>query len=279
MDYYNAHNQEIEYNNIKFHELWNEWQNTKENSNLTQSTLNGYNFAFSKIPTEIKEKTFKHITYKDLELMFENMKKNKVNHSTIAKVKNSLSQLYRYASKVDITEKNLALLVDIGKAPIAPIPLTLESELDDIIARIDTSKGIQAYTLKIVLMLCLNGCRINEFLNLKTEDIDLKNSIIYIRQSKTEAGVRRIPIHNEVYEIYSKLYNEDNTYFLTRYGTNKKISYQHFLYNYWNVLKKSLDWNEELTPHNCRKTCASLLRRFNVNSTYQKLILGHNGAL
>lgn len=37
--------------------------------------------------------------------------------------------------------------------------------------------------------------------------------------------------------------------------------------------------NLAATPYNTRKTCSSMLKKYGVDATYQKLILGHEGFL
>lgn len=283
LDKYNANKEHIniEFNKIKFNELWDKWQETKDNSNLSDSTKKGYKFAFDKITDNIKYNVFVNITFDDLQTMINDLKRDGKNYNTLRKVKNSLSQLYKYAIKNDITNKNYAELLELGKSPRKGETLILkEAELKQIQNILSTEKNEDTLlTAQIIYMLCYNGCRISEFLDLKTEDIDIKNKIFYIRKSKTEAGVRRVPIHNGLINIYEKIYNENNTYFLINPNTGKKFTYANFRDSYWDRLRTLLNWNEDLTPHNCRKTCASLLKKYEVDPTYQKLILGHEGAL
>ena len=128
-------------------------------------------------------------------------------------------------------------------------------------------------------MLIFNGCRISEFLNLKTCNVNLKEHYIKITDAKTEAGDRLIPIHQGVLNIYQELYDPNNEYFLINPNNNKKFSYANFRDSYFDQFRSLLKLDDEITPHNCRKTFSSLLKRFNADPTYQKLILGHEGAL
>ena len=283
LEAYNRNKEHInlEFNKIKFCDLWDKWQETKENGNLTESTIKGYKFAFDKIPDNIKYNIFVNITFDDLQKMINELKKEGKNYNTLRKIKNSLSQLYKYAIKNDITSKNYAELLELGKSPRKGETLILkDEELKQIQELLTNEKNKDTLiTAKIIYMLCYNGCRISEFLDLKTKDIDLKNRIFYIRESKTEAGVRRVPIHEGLYNIYQSLYDENNIYFLINPRTGKKFTYANFRDSYWDRIRVLLNWNEDLTPHNCRKTCASLMKKYEVDPTYQKLILGHEGAL
>jgi integrase len=135
------------------------------------------------------------------------------------------------------------------------------------------------FTIKTVLMLIYNGCRISEFLSLKTADVNLSEQYFEIKEAKTEAGIRKVPIHKCMLRYYQDFYDSNNEYLLTNPKTKKKYSYANYRDSYFDRLKIELEWDEDITPHNARKTCASLLKKYGVDATYQKLIIGHEGAL
>ena len=51
---------------------------------------------------------------------------------------------------------------------------------------------------QIVLMLIYNGCRISEFLDLKKENVHLEEQYFDVIASKTENGLRKVPIADKV---------------------------------------------------------------------------------
>lgn len=280
---YNANKEHIniEFSKIKFCDLWNKWQETKDDKELSESTLKGYKYSYDKIPDNIKNKIFVNINFDDLQNMINSLKKDGKKYDTLRKIKSDLSQLYGYAIKCDIVNKNYGVMLDIGKSKRKGEALILnDTEIKRLKRIIETEKNEDTkLTAQILFMLVMNGCRISEFLNLKTADVDLKEKIIKIKDAKTEAGDRRIPIHNGVLNIYQELYNPENEYFLINPRNNKKFSYANFRDSFFDRFRVLMEWNEEITPHNMRKTFSSLLKRFGVDSTYQKLILGHEGAL
>lgn len=279
--YNNAKDKEkIKFSNIKFCELWAKWQETKDFDDVSESTSKSYKYSYDKISDDIKNKIFMNINFDDLQNMFNELRKNGVKYDSLRKVKQHICQLYEYGINCQLVVVNVGKNIDIGKSRRKGEVLILKDELKQVKKLLETEENEDTLiTLKIIYMLCYNGCRISEFLDLKTKDIDLKNRIFYIKKSKTDAGVRRVPIHECTLNIYQSLYNENNEYFLINPRNKKKFSYANFRDSFWDRLRVLLDWNEDLTPHNCRKTCASLLKRFDVDSTYQKLILGHEGAL
>ena len=129
-------------------------------------------------------------------------------------------------------------------------------------------------------MLIYNGCRISEFLNLKIEDMNLKDQYFNVTDSKTEAGIRQVPIGDKVINIYESIVNErEKGFFLINPNNKRKFTYANFRDSYWDRMIDLLGWDKKLTPHNCRKTCISKLTKAGVRPTYIKLIVGHEGAL
>lgn len=59
---------------------------------------------------------------------------------------------------------------------------------------------------QIVLMLIYNGCRISEFLDLKKENVHLEEQYFDVIASKTENGLRKVPIADKVLPFYKAWY-------------------------------------------------------------------------
>lgn len=284
LDLYNRNKEHInlDFKNIKFCDLWKKWIETKENDpNLKPDTLKGYNWIYSKIADNIKNMAFVNIRFEDLQNMVNKMLKDGYNYDTLRKLRTSISQLSDYAIKCEITNINYCSLLDIGHTRRKGEAVILSDEqIKQVIKVIQTEKNEDTLICaKIIYMLCYNGLRISEFLNLKTSQIDMDKRIITIENAKTEAGDRRVPIHKDLANMYGEIYNNENEYFLINPRTKKKFSYANFRDSFWDRFRTLMDWDEHLTPHNCRKTFASKIKKAGVDATYQKLILGHSGAL
>lgn len=283
LEHYNLNKENINLDKrrVKFSDLWEKWLESKTSDKaLDDDTIKGYKWAYTKITDNIKNATFIEIQFEDLQNMINTLMKT-YNYDTLRKVRTSISQLYDYAIKCNIVYTNYAKLLNIGHSRRKGETVILTDEqivkLFDIVY-LEKKNWEAILTAKIVIMLCFNGLRISEFLDLKTEDVDMDKRIIHIRKSKTDAGVRRVPIHSDLANWYGEFIEQGNEYLLTHPITEKKFTYANFRDSYWDRLMVLLEW-ENLTPHNCRKTCASKLKYFGVDSTYQKLILGHEGAL
>lgn len=271
----------INYKNITFQNLWDEWQSSKKAQALADNTIKSYDFTYKQISDTIKNMEFINIKFNDLQNMINELLAGGKGYQTLRKVKNSLSQLYDYAIKNDIVAKNYAKLLDIGKSEKKRRALIFSDEQIDRLWKLYyDQKENTRLIIQIMLMLIYNGCRISEFLNLKIEDMNLEERYFNVVDSKTEAGIRKVPIPEKVINIYESIVSERTEgYFLINPNNHKKFSYSNFRDSYWNRLIDLLCWDKNLTPHNCRKTCISLLTKANVRSTYIKLIVGHEGAL
>jgi integrase len=90
-----------------------------------------------------------------------------------------------------------------------------------ILAALSESKDNQLESL--VLLAMYTGARISELAALTTEDVLLQDSItcLIIRDSKTEAGKRTVPVHKLIKNLVSKLENNTADGFLVS-GVNSK---------------------------------------------------------
>jgi integrase len=57
---------------------------------------------------------------------------------------------------------------------------------------------------EFMLIAALSGMRINEIANIKVQDVALKDRTVLIPTAKTKAGVRRVPIHSLVLDIFTR---------------------------------------------------------------------------
>lgn len=123
------------------------------------------------------------------------------------------------------------------------------------------------------LILIYTGLRVGELINLKTKDVDLEKNIISIVESKTTAGIRKIPISEKILNLFKD--NIDNTkeYF---FFNKKGDKYQYFNFKF--QFEKMLDLLglERHTIHDTRHTFATLLNNANANSTSIIKLIGHS---
>ncbi len=269
--------------NMTVNEVWDAFVKEQMGKNISESRRSAYGYTWKYIPEKIRNATFGILNYKTWAGLFTDLRDNKkLGYSTIKRIRTDTAMLYDYAKKLDIKTENFPRMYDLGKSPKKGQALVFSA--DEIRRLWNMYLGRKGnaeaqFTVKVVLMLIYNGCRIEEFLSLKTKHVHISDQYLNVVDAKTPAGVRRIPINKAVLPIYQEMYNNENEYFLTNPKNNSKYTYANFRDSYWDRLRDELGWNEDMTPHNARKTFSSYMKYYHLDHTCQKLILGHEGAL
>ena len=179
------------------------------------------------------------------------------------RIKTTWGLLYRYAALTGITTNNAAAIVERPTRPKSTIhkPFT-----EDEIKVLWENKNVPM--AQLALIYTYTGMRPSEFLNIKREDVHIKERYM-IGGMKTEAGRKRtIPIAKKILPIIKKLYDsgEEYLYPLRRYERLREK---------WCACH--LDVIQNHLPHDGRHTCATLLDNARVAKRTMQLILGHAG--
>ena len=114
-------------------------------------------------------------------------------------------------------------------------------------------------------------------LDLKREDVNLNEQYFDVRKSKTESGIRRVPIADKVLPFFKNWYNDGESDYLLHTETGNKFDYHNYYDSYFTPLMVNL--NMDHTPHCTRHTCISMLAEAQVDQTTIKKIVGHKGAM
>ena len=129
-----------------------------------------------------------------------------------------------------------------------------------------------------VLMLIYNGVRVSELLDLKKENVHLPERYFDVVDSKTENGIRKVPIAEKVLPFYTSWYNDcSHSEYLIHTMDSEHFTYHNYYINVFKPLLQRL--NIDRTPHCCRHTTISMLADAHVDQTIIKKIVGHAGAM
>lgn len=278
---YNNNKYDLKYGELTFDDCWKMWMNDKETKSLKENTLKGYQFVYNTIPTEIKERKISELKLHDYQQFFNNYNRQ---YNTKRKLKNTLKLLYKYLIINNYTTQNIVENIDVGKSNRSNKNLIFtEKEVEKLWNEYENNENEWIGT---ILILIYTGVRINELLNLKTENIHIEKEFFEVVDSKTNAGVRKVPIHKKIKKMFYHWLDYNTPYLISinkliKKGEYKrsKMTYRNYRDSYFDQIIKKLNLNEELTPHNCRKTCVSKLTKARVSPTYIKLIIGHEGAM
>ena len=127
------------------------------------------------------------------------------NYPTLKKIKILFNQLYGFALKNDICNKDYSSFVDIAQYKDRnPNKHSRNKFSKEEVEKIWTMKDDKYY--QIPLMLLYNGTRISEFLSLKKENVHLDEQYFDVIDSKTENGIRKVPIADKLLPFYKAWY-------------------------------------------------------------------------
>jgi integrase len=130
----------------------------------------------------------------------------------------------------------------------------------------------------IIILSIITGGRVTELLNLKTNDIiKYKYSyLIDIKKSKTENGIRKIPLHDDfkflIEELKENKKDEDYLFFNNDIEKNRNDKLQkRIMYQIRKYIK-----NKNKVFHSFRKNFTQQLYKSEIEELYIKIILGHS---
>lgn len=267
---YNRDPYDLNATKITFAEVYDRWS-ARKYSETSQSSVKSYRAAYV-ICAPLHDMRFVDIKLDHLQTVADNSGKNA---PTLKKWKSLLNQMYEYAIRHEIVtpDKNMTKYVDTKRAG-NPNALDRKPFTRAEIKKLWDCKDANTY-MSIVLMLIYTGTRIGELLALKKEDVHLDNRWFFVRQSKTESGVRAVPISDKIMPFFRSWMDTADCEYLLSTPSGKKFDYRSYYDYYWTPLMLAL--NMDHRPHDTRHTCVSLLTIAGVSDKIIKKIIGHKG--
>lgn len=235
---------------------------------ISVHTAENYEARFKKVK-HLHNKRFIDIRFSDIEQVIQSEKELGRSYATRKSIKIFFNQLYKYAISNEITTKNIAQYINLGHRGVLErrIPLTYE-QISILFEHVEENPFVET-----VLMLIFTGCRINEFLNIRKEDIDMNERYIKITNSKTDAGRGRlIPINKKIFKYVRKRMRAKSEYLLHD-ARGRKLKYEDYSVQFRNCMKR-FEF-KKITPHCCRHTLATMLNSAGADRLATQRILGH----
>lgn len=268
---YNKNPFDVSSAKITFQEIFEKWSASKF-STISDSNVKGYNASY-KLCGTLYNKVFKEIRLADLQYVVDTCDKN---YPTLRKLKVLFGQLYEYALKNDVCNKNYAEFVDIVKYKDRNPNRRDKNKFDKYeLDRIWAQQEDKYY--QIVLMLIYSGVRISEMLDLLKSDVHIEEQYFDVIDSKTENGIRKVPIADKVLPFFKAWYNNTDSKYLLHTENGEQFKYRNYYDSYFTPLMENLGFDK--TTHCCRHTCISMLAEAHVDQTTIKKIVGHAGAM
>lgn len=258
---YNRNPYDVDLAKITMQELYEKWLETSEQQGrLSKSSINSakaafkhcsalHNMAYNSIKAYQMQQTIDGCGY---------------GYSTQGAIKTLWKNLDLYAMTMDVITKRYSDL--LHAAPIPPtskLPFTTE-EITLL------WEHAEEPLVDTILMLIYSGWRINELLNIQTENVNL-NERWFKGGLKTKAGKDRVvPIHSLIFDMVKKRVEEGNKYLICVDG--KKVNQTQY-YTFWKAFMEA--HKMEHTPHECRHTFRSLLDSAGANKKCIDMMMGH----
>ena len=254
---------------ITFAQIYERWSGEKFD-HISHSNVKAYQASY-KCCEQLYGMKFVEIRKAHLQAVVDKCGKN---YPTLRKVKVLFTQLYKYAMENDLCDKDYAQYVDIAKHKERKEEIH-KPFTDAEITTLWQSESRNEY-ISVVLMLIYSGVRIGELLDLKKENVHLAERYFDVIESKTEAGIRKVPIADKTMPFFERWMQSESEYLIPN-NQGKYMVYSTFKRYYWCPLMSELSFDH--LPHDTRHTTVTLLARAEVNPTLIKRIVGHSGAM
>lgn len=267
---YHQNPYDMDSSKITFEEVYKKWS-AEHFSKISESNVKGYNASYLLCETLYKMR-FVDIKKSHLQNVVDTCGKN---YPTLRKLKVLFTQLYKFAMQNDVCGKDYAKYVDItqykDKNPNAIDRKPFSSEE---IQTVWNWKSSNEY-ISVILILIYSGVRISELLDLKKENVNLSEKWFDIVASKTESGIRRVPIADKIFPFFEYWICKNDCEYLLSTPEGKHFNYRNYYDSYWISLMKQMELDHR--PHDTRHTCVSMLTQAGIDDKIIKKIVGHKG--
>ena len=268
---FNENPYDLHLNTITFEEVYEKWSEIHFET-VSNSNVNGYKAAY-RLCSKLEKMRIADIKLDHLQNVVDKSGKNT---PTLRKLKVLWGLMWNYCVMHEILpqeKRDMIRYVDINKAgnpnSYDRKPFT-KKEIQTIWEWKDTNEYF-----KVVLMLIYSGVRISELLDLKKENVNLEEKWFDVIASKTQAGIRKVPISDKVLPFFQEWMDKNNCEYILSTPDAKHFEYRNYYDSYWIPLMQQM--NMEHTPHEARHTCVSLLADAGVDERMVKKIVGHKG--
>lgn len=250
-----------------FSEVYSLWR-AEHFPKISESAKCGYANSYRHCQ-RLHAMTFVDIRLGHLQAVIDDIRATGAGHCTQKKARSLMEQLYKYAAKYDLVTRDYARYVEIDRLvrKFKKRPFTVRQR-NKLWRNIDT----MPFEIKHVLMLMYTGTRVGEYINIKKSDVKLRRRFFKITRSKTQAGLRIVPIPKKLLPYWQESMETSSDYICCRVDGSKH-TYDSFRRAIFDRVMQQFNFKH--TPHETRHTLASMLDSADTNKTVTKLILGH----
>lgn len=254
----------------------------KYEKGLSVNSISSYISDLQKLTRYLvkEKKEFTNTTSKDIMGFLREENKKKISQRTRAREIASFNQFFHYLESKAIIKENPMEEVERPKLEkVLPDYLT-RKEIIKLFSSFNENDPLELRDKTMFELMYSSGLRISEAVNLKIQDVDIKNMFLTING---KGGRKRIVPYGEIAmkimdkylaEVRPRLLKDDNNdyLFISRKGghLNRKSA--------WRILRKKLDQvhiNKNITPHTLRHSFATHLLQNKADIRAVQELLGH----
>ncbi|WP_099205410.1 tyrosine-type recombinase/integrase [Scatolibacter rhodanostii] len=194
--------------------------------------------------------------------------------SSVKQVKNLYSKIYKYAVLNEVCISNPIQMTEV--LPYAPEKKVSALSKENQATVENIYSQLEFWRSSIIFFLLKTGIRREELVELTWNDWDKKQKIIYVRKSKTDKGIRIIPLSAKANLILHHNYflNKNKSPYIFCNPKGKKLSNGQIRYTF----KKAKELSQlscAFTPHIMRHTFATRFLESGADIKALSDILGH----
>ena len=267
---YNKDPYDLQLASITFDQLYDRWSE-EHFRKISQSGITSYRSVYS-CCGDIGRMKICDIKLDHLQRIMDGSGKNS---PTLKTMKNLFGLMWDYAVIHEIItpdRREMIRYLDISK-PGNPNKMNRQPFTRKELDRLWQMKDANTY-ITVVLIMIYTGVRIGELLDLMKEDVHLEERWMYIKEAKTAAGIREVPIAEKIVPLMEQWISRSCDHLICS-GSDAPLSYYVFRENYWNPVMDLLSMDHR--PHDTRHTCVSMLTEAGVDERIIRKIVGHKG--
>ena len=225
------------------------------------------------------KKDFKDLSKKDIQNYIQSLSK-KESASSVSRTISTLKSFYKFLQINKYTKSNPLGTISNPKT-IKKLPKVLSEEEVDKLLDINLKTNFDYRNKAMLELMYSSGLRVSELINLKVNDIDLKNASVRIFGKGSKERI--VPLDDyaiEALDNYIKYHRkslfkhgENNYLFLNNHGN--KMTRQGF-FKILQKIAKEKNIKSELSPHTLRHSFATHLLKHGADLRSIQELLGHS---
>lgn len=267
---YNKDPYDLQLSSVTFAELYERWSE-EHFQRISHSGVNSYSSAYRSCE---KISSMRVVDIK-LDHLQQTMDDSGKNSPTLKTMKNLFGLMYDYAVVHEIItpdKREMIRYLDTSK-PGNPNKMDRKIFTHKEIQKLWEMQAANAY-IPVILIMVYSGVRIGELLALEKTDVHLDERWFYVKEAKTVAGIREVPIAEKIVPFMEQWISRPCDHLICS-GADAPLPYYTFRDNYWKAVMDILDMDHK--PHDTRHTCISLLTEAGVDQRIIRKIVGHKG--